>query len=188
MKFEKISPLVRSQLTETAGSHSGEELKFLRAREVARECEEAGPIRGQYPGHVISQDQSEARECEEASLLEITSEQELSDNDQGLEIFPVTSDTIKANGDSDRGDAVWTNQRPVLGSRDQSGPIRGEVWDLQAQLAEMRLEIARMVEEAEERLDSSDITEDSEEEEDEDQEEEVYEKEEEQHYGEVQQH
>ena len=98
-EFEKISPLVRSQLTETvatgaARSHSTEELKFLRARDVARECEEA--------------------------RLEITSEQELSDNDQGLEIFPVTSDTIKANGDSDRGDAVWTNQRPVFGSRDLS--------------------------------------------------------------------
>ena len=153
-KFERISPRVRSQLTE---SHSGEELKFLRARDVARECEEA-------------------------RLLEITAEQGLSDNDQGLEIFSVTSDTIKANGDSSyRGDAdteVSSNQEPVFGSRDQSRPISdeysghvtvssnqepvfrsrdqsGPITDLQAQLAQMRLEIARMVEETEERLDTS---------------------------------
>ena len=145
-KFERISPRVRSQLSETAAqaSHSGaEELTFLRAREVARECEEA-------------------------RLLEITSEQELSDNDQGLEIFSDTSDTIKANGDSsDWGDAdtaVLSNQEPVSRSRDPSGPIT----DLQAQLAQMRLEIARMVEETEERLDTSEEDEEEELEEEED--------------------
>ena len=93
-----------------------------------------------------------ARECGEAGKAEteITSEQELSDNDQGLEIFPDTSDTIKANGDC----------------RDSAEP-QDTVSDLQAQLAQMRLEIARMVEEAEERLDDSDITEEEEEEEEE---------------------
>ena len=135
---------VRSPLSETAEvaapSHGVRaESEFLTAREVARECGEL--------------------ELRLGSETEITSEQELSDNDQGLEIFPDTSDTIKANGDRDSSPASQY-------SGDISAPGGRPVSELQAQLARMRLEIARMVEEAEERLDTSDILEVSEEEED----------------------
>ena len=130
-------PSVRSQLSETAAdpepSHDTEDLKFLRAREAAKECEARPGWRG-------------GRE------EKITFEQELSDNDQGLEIFPDTSDTIKANRDRDS---------PAFQSGDLSASGGRPVSDLQLQLAEMRLEIARMVEEAE-RLDMTEDSEDSE--------------------------
>ena len=134
---------VRSPLSETAAAAAPSRGEFLRAREVARECGEQSRL---------------------GSETEITSEQEeLSDNDQGLEIFPDTSDTIEANGDRD-----YSLAASQYTDGDTSAPGGGSLSALQAQLAMMRLEIARMVEEAEERLDTSDISEVSEVEEEED--------------------
>ena len=65
----------------------------------------------------------------------------LSDNDQQLEIFPNTSDTIKVNGD--RGSEYDVHSSSCQYDADH------DVSDIQMQLARMRLEIAQMVAEAE---------------------------------------
>ena len=75
-------------------------------------------------------------------IEKITVEQDLSDNDQELEIFPDTSDTIKANGD--RGSVSG----PTYDACHFSSLTNTS--DIQTQLARMRLEIAKMVAEASE--------------------------------------
>ena len=93
-----------------------------------------------------------AKECEAVKEIQkITFKHKLSDNDQELEIFPDTSDTIKANGDRESVSAAAAAAVSQLTSPagGQSGAAGGSsLTQLQLQLAQMRLEIAQMVAEA----------------------------------------
>ena len=131
---------VRSQLSE-----SGQDTQRSRSRHPA-------PPRPRHDKLTFLREREAAKECEAVrEIQKITFEQELSDNDQGLDIFSDTSDTIKANGDGG-------SESPSLDVR--SAPGGSSVSDLQLQLSKMRMEIAQMVAEAE-RLDNSESEEDS---------------------------
>ena len=89
-------------------------------------------------------EQPPAAAAASTEIEKITVEQDLSDNDQELEIFPDTSDTIKANGDGGSVSAVTYDACHF------SSLTNSNTSDIQTQLARMRLEIQQMVAEASE--------------------------------------